>query len=102
MRVLLDECLPKKLKAHVVADFVRTVPEAGWAGKQNGELLCLAEQDFDVFVTNDQNIQHQQVISRFDLALSLTNQTSCSLSIVSTSRSDGMILAVGFNPRKEC
>jgi len=60
--------LPKKLKAHIVADLVRTVPEAGWAGKQNGELLRLAEQDFDVILTNDQNIEHQQVISRFDLA----------------------------------
>ncbi len=68
MRVLLDECLPKKLTAHIIADLVRTVPEAGWAGKQNGELLRLAEQDFDVLVTNDQNIEHQQAISRFDLA----------------------------------
>lgn len=65
---MLDECLPKKLKAHVVADLVQTVPEAGWAGKKNGELLRLAEQEFDVLVTNDQNIEHQQVISRVDLA----------------------------------
>lgn len=68
MKVLLDECLPRKLKAQIDADLVQTVPEAGWAGKQNGELLRLAEQDFDVLVTNDQNIEHQQVISRFDLA----------------------------------
>lgn len=68
MRVLLDECMPKKLKLHIVADLVQTVPEAGWAGKQNGELLRLAEQDFDVLVTNDQNIEHQQVVSRFGLA----------------------------------
>lgn len=68
MKVLLDECLPKNLKAHIDADLVKTVPEAGWAGKQNGELLRLAEEEFDVLVTNDQNIEHQQVISRFDLA----------------------------------
>lgn len=68
MKVLLDECLPKKLKGHIDAELVKTVPEAGWAGKQNGELLRLAEKDFDVIVTNDQNIEHQQVISRFDLA----------------------------------
>lgn len=68
MRVLLDECLPKKLKTHIVADLVQTVPEAGWAGKQNGGLLRLAEEEFDVLVTNDQNIEHQQVISHFDLA----------------------------------
>lgn len=68
MKVLLDECLPKKLKAHIDSDIVQTVPEAGWAGTQNGELLRIAEQNFDVLVTNDQNIEHQQVISRFDLA----------------------------------
>jgi hypothetical protein len=53
MNVLIDECLPRKLKHEVDADFVQTVPEAGWAGKQNGELLTLAEADFDVFLTND-------------------------------------------------
>lgn len=41
MKVLLDECLPKKLKREVEADFVQTVPEAGWASKKNGELLRL-------------------------------------------------------------
>lgn len=68
MKVLLDECLPKKLKFEIDAEFVQTVPEAGWASKQNGELLRLAEQIFDVLVTNDQNMEHQQTIGRFDLA----------------------------------
>ncbi len=68
MRVLLDERLPKKLKFEINAEFVQTVPEAGWASKQNGELLRLAEQGFDVLVTNDQNMEHQQPISRFDMA----------------------------------
>ena len=68
MKVLLDECLPKKLKREVEADFVQTVPEAGWASKQNGELLRLAEVDFDVLLTNDQNIEHQQNLKKFDLA----------------------------------
>ena len=68
MKVLLDECLPKKLKRKVEAEFVRTVPEAGWASKKNGELLRLAEASFDVLLTNDQNIEHQQNLKRFDLA----------------------------------
>lgn len=59
MKVLLDECLPTKLKNEVEADFVQTVPEAGWASKKNGELLGLAEIDFDVLLTNDQNLEHQ-------------------------------------------
>src|SRR5688572_7608306 len=68
MKVLIDECLPKKLKFEIKAEFVQTVPEAGWASKQNGELLRLAEQSFDVIVTNDQNMEHQQIVSRYDLA----------------------------------
>lgn len=68
MKVLIDECLPKKLKREVIADFVQTVPEAGWASKQNGELLRLAETDFDVLLTNDQNLEHQQNLQNFDLA----------------------------------
>lgn len=68
MKVLLDECLPKKLKREIEADFVQTVPEAGWASKKNGELLRLAEIDFDVILTNDQNMEHQQTLSKFDLA----------------------------------
>ena len=68
MKVLLDECLPKKLKRETEADFVQTVPEAGWASKKNGELLRLAEVDFDVLLTNDQNMEHQQNLSKFNLA----------------------------------
>jgi len=77
MKVLLDECLPKKLKREVEADFVQTAPEAGWASKKNGELLRLAEADFDVLLTNDRNIEHQQNLKKFDLAfvvlVALTN-----------------------------
>jgi hypothetical protein len=77
MKVLVDECLPKKLKREVVADEVKTVPEVGWASKKNGELLRLAQLDFDVLLTNDQNLEHQQNLKRFDLAfvvlVALTN-----------------------------
>ncbi len=68
MKVLLDECLPKKLKRDVEAEFVQTVPEAGWASKKNGELLRLAEAEFDALLTNDQNIEHQQNLKNLDLA----------------------------------
>ena len=50
MRVLIDECAPKALKNFLMkrGHNSLTVQEAGWAGKQNGELLDLAEADFDV------------------------------------------------------
>ena len=68
MKVLIDECLPKKLKRDVEVDFVQTVPEVGWASKKNSELLRLAEALFDVLLTNDQNMEHQQNLKNFNLA----------------------------------
>ena len=41
----------------------------GWASKTNGELLALAAVDFDVFVTSDRNLSHQQNLSAFDIAV---------------------------------
>ena len=60
MRVLLDECLPRRLKRSLADHEVVTVPEAGWAGKSNGDLLRLASERFDVFVTVDRNLPAQQ------------------------------------------
>jgi hypothetical protein len=41
----------------------------GWASKTNGELLALAAVDFDVFVTSDRNLTHQQNLSAFNIAV---------------------------------
>jgi hypothetical protein len=41
----------------------------GWASKRNGELLHLAEREFDVFLTVDQKLQHQQNLSAFNIAV---------------------------------
>ena len=60
MRVLLDECLPRGLKKHLSGHQVQTVPEAGWAGRKNGELLQLAAGKFDAFITVDKNLVYQQ------------------------------------------
>src|SRR5215213_88544 len=71
MRVLLDECLPRKLKRELLGHEVKTVPEAGWSGKKNGELLRLAGEAFDVFVTVDQNLRYQQNLVTVPLAVIL-------------------------------
>jgi predicted nuclease of predicted toxin-antitoxin system len=69
MKVLLDESLPRALKHEFRFHNVLTVPEMGWAGKDNGELLRLASEDFDVFVTADQGLQYQQNLAGFDIAV---------------------------------
>ena len=63
MRVLLDECLPRRLKAALEGHEVSTVPEMGWAGVKNGELLQHAAGYFDVFLTVDGSIKHQQNVA---------------------------------------
>ena len=63
MRVLLDECLPRKLKNDLSGHDGRTVPDMGWAGKKNGELLQLAARQFDVFLTIDRSLEYQQNIA---------------------------------------
>ena len=60
MRVLLDECLPRRLKADLAGHAVTTVPEAGWAGTKNGDLRRLAAARFDAFVAIDQGLAFQQ------------------------------------------
>ncbi len=69
MRILLDESLPKRLKRLLSAHQVVTVPEQGWASKKNGELLRLANGQFDVFVTIDQNLTYQQNLKGLNLAI---------------------------------
>ena len=41
----------------------------GWASKRNGELLRLAEHEFDVFLTVDRKLPHQQNLSTFRIAI---------------------------------
>ena len=53
MRILLDECLPRKLKSHLPGHSVMTVPEMGWAGTKDRLLLQLAAAEFDALVTVD-------------------------------------------------
>lgn len=69
VRVLLDECLPRKLKRTLLGYEVRTVGESGWAGRKNGDLLHLAQQQFDVFITVDRNLTFQQDVGKFDIAV---------------------------------
>jgi hypothetical protein len=68
MRILLDECVPKALKRSFRPDQqVLTVAEAGWAGLKNGALLERASEQFDVFITVDGSIRHQQPLQKHQL-----------------------------------
>ncbi len=71
MKVLVDECAPRALKDYLAANGHEclTVQESDWSGKQNGELLALAESKFDALVTLDTNLRYQQNLSGRKIAI---------------------------------
>ncbi len=73
MKFLLDENLPRQLKADFGLDYeVKTVRDIGWLGKKNGELLGLIVfNGFDFFVTIDKNLRFQQNLDRIELKIFL-------------------------------
>ncbi len=69
MRVLLDECVDRRLGREIVGHDVQSVPDAGWAGIKNGELLRLAQSRFDVFITTDRNLEYEQNLQALQIAV---------------------------------
>lgn len=69
MRVLLDECVTRYLKRDFSGHEVFTVEEAGFKGLKNGRLLQAMSGHFDVLVTVDQNLQYQQNLRAYALAI---------------------------------
>jgi hypothetical protein len=76
LRILLDENLPWQLGPHLTGHAVSTVVGMGWGGVQNGRLLTLAQAQFDVFLTLDQGIPHQQNVAKFEIAVILVRAAS--------------------------
>jgi hypothetical protein len=70
MRVMLDECVPVRLKHWLPDHEVETVTGIGWSGIKNGRLLrLLVDGGYEVFVTADKNLEYQQHLSELPLAI---------------------------------
>jgi hypothetical protein len=77
LRILLDENVDRLLKSHFHSDFeVVTVPEQGWAGLSDGDVLRRADKQFDVLVTMDQNLPYQQHLPAYEVAVVVLNAPS--------------------------
>lgn len=76
MNILLDECVPARLGRLLTGHSVATVPRCGWAGIKNGDLLRLAEKEFEAFLTVDRDISMQQDLTTFNLAVILIRSRS--------------------------
>jgi hypothetical protein len=69
MRLLLDECVPRRLKRELHGHDTRTVQDLGWAGIKNGALLRLANGQFDALLTVDQGVEYQQNLSNLSISV---------------------------------
>jgi predicted nuclease of predicted toxin-antitoxin system len=76
MKILIDENLPRSLAAYLHGHECRTVAECGWSGKKNGQLLELADPLFDVLLTLDKNMPHQQDLGAVRIALLIVRARS--------------------------
>ena len=71
MRILLDECVNARLRHELPGHEVQTVSHAGWAGIKNGRLLRLVADSgrFDVLLTLDKSLPHQQQLQSLPFAV---------------------------------
>ena len=80
MKILLDECVTKRLKRHLEEFEVYTVREMGWGGIKNGKLMGLCvENNFDLLLTIDKNLMFQQNLSKFSLTIVVINSLTSKL-----------------------
>jgi predicted nuclease of predicted toxin-antitoxin system len=87
VNILLDECVPARLGRSLLGHSVITVQRRGWAGIKNGDLLALAEKEFNVFVTVDRKIAIEQDLTRFHAGRNPTSRTDKSARTNSTAGS---------------
>ncbi len=77
MKILLDECITKRLKPYLSKFEIFPVSEMRWNGIKNGALLVLCFQNqFDIFLTIDKDLTYQQNIKNLDLTVVVLNSTS--------------------------
>ena len=83
MKILLDECITKKIKKHLLNLDVTTVSERGWSGIKNGKLMNLCiEHQIDIFLTIDKNIMYQQNLSNLEITIVILNTPSSKSEII--------------------
>ena len=69
MRLLLNECVPWRLKRELRGHEAKTVQDMGWAGIKNGALLQVANGQFDVLLTVDQGIEYQNNLAGLSIGI---------------------------------
>lgn len=80
MKVFVDECVDWRLSRDIAGHEVKTARQMGWSEIKNGQLLALAQELFNVFVTVDRNLSFQQHLPAFSIAVIVMRARSNRLS----------------------
>jgi predicted nuclease of predicted toxin-antitoxin system len=74
MKILLDECVTKRLKKYLEEFEVFTVRELDLSGIKNGKLMAYCvENKFDILLTIDKNLMHQQKLDGYPVTIVVFN-----------------------------
>lgn len=85
MKLLIDENLPKSLKADFPEYDIYHVSDKGWNSKKNSELLQLMiKEKFEVLFTFDKNLQHQQNFEKYPVSVFVLNAEDNTYSTLQT------------------
>jgi hypothetical protein len=99
MRLLLDECVPRKFKDLLLGHDCRTVPDEGLEGKKNGELLTLAEKSgFEAFLTLDRGLEYEQNLRGRIIAVILIRAKSSRLADLSPHATEILRVLLSIQP----
>lgn len=70
MKILFDVNMPRPLRSSFPGNEVLTAQSQGWAELKNGDLIAAAEKGgFDVLITADKNLRHQQNLGGRKIAI---------------------------------
>lgn len=69
MRVLIDECVDPRIKSLLVDHQPATVHEKAWGAYEDGPLLAVAQNEFDVLLTIDRKLEFQQNLAKYRIGL---------------------------------
>ena len=85
MKILLDECVTKRLKKFLEDFEVFTVLELGLSGIKNGKLMSYCvENNFDILLTIDKNLNFQQNYKNFAVAIVVLNSSTSKIEELKT------------------
>ena len=77
MKILFDQGTPRPLRSYLAEHSVDTASERGWSNLDNGDLLAAAEAEgYDLLLTTDQHIRHQQNLANRKLAIMVLLSTA--------------------------